>query len=182
MTRQWMAWTRLLMGMFGAKSNQQTFKMDRSSTGHMLVISNAQMTRVNIFWKVVEIAIASNELVFHQLLFWLVKALLRNLGLNGRFVVHFPYVLQLVMQELYTFIPSCRTCPELLSIWMSIGVCCESMNIAYQYVAIKIPIATNITIAMVARKQFLVDYSLKSPSMERRTILMVQVEWINSLQ
>lgn len=93
MTRQWMAWTRFLIGMFGAKPNQQAIKMNWSSIGHPLVISNAQMIRVNIFCKVVEIAIASNELVFHQLLLWLVKAFLRNIGLNGRFFVSLPYVL-----------------------------------------------------------------------------------------
>jgi hypothetical protein len=49
---------------------------------------------------------------------------------------------------------------------VSIGVCCESLDMAYQCVAnevAKSPIAKNSAIVMAASKQFLADYILKSP-------------------
>lgn len=51
---------------------------------------------------------------------------------------------------------------------VSIGVCLESLDIAYQRVAnevFKTPIAKNLTIVMPASEQFLGDYIFTSPSM-----------------
>lgn len=87
---------------------------------------------------IMKIVIVQNGWVSQELHWWFVKNHLRDHGCNARFVISLPYVLQFVTQRLCTFILNTLKCHAHVVIYnhlVSIGVCCESLEMDFQCVA-----------------------------------------------